>query len=187
MAIRIIPGLTTEASQNFKYSLMEHHKLFDLRKPAVYVTAVNDDSFANLFLQLTIEHKDSIIRIIRGNKSKTIPDFFNEIAAALQFPYYFGENGAAFRDCITDLDWTEGDAYLLMFSHADSFLCDSSDEAFYSIMEIFSDANTEWLTPNQYIPRNRQPTPFHLLFQCADFDSNFIQRLRNAKIDFESL
>ena len=46
-----------------------------------------------------------VVRAIRGRKARTLEALFDEFAAAFQFPYYFGENWAAFRDCITDLDW----------------------------------------------------------------------------------
>jgi RNAse (barnase) inhibitor barstar len=42
-------------------------------------------------------------RVIRGRKCATPADFFNEAAAALQFPPYFGENWDAFADCFRDL------------------------------------------------------------------------------------
>ncbi|MBT0993545.1 barstar family protein [Cellulomonas sp. DKR-3] len=30
---------------------------------------------------------------------------FDEVSAALQFPYYFGENWPAFDECLADMDW----------------------------------------------------------------------------------
>jgi RNAse (barnase) inhibitor barstar len=40
--------------------------------------------------------------------------FYSELAAALQFPDYFGENPAAVAECLTDLSWMPADAYLLV-------------------------------------------------------------------------
>ncbi len=162
-------------------------KLFALGKPCFYMIEMDKPSFHDITLQLTISHKESIIRIIRGKKSKTLHDFFNEIAAALQFPYYFGENGAAFSECITDLDWLEGDAYLLIIDDAHILLQDS-EEDFCMFLQYLESANEEWLTPNKYIPRQRQPTPFHVLFQCTmDNSVGFSQRLTSAHIQFEQL
>ena len=42
---------------------------------------------------------------IRGKRCKTEDDFFREISASFQFPWYFGENWAAFDECICDLEW----------------------------------------------------------------------------------
>ena len=125
--------------------------------------------------------------MLRGRKSQTVRDFFNEISAVLQFPHYFGENGAAFDECITDLDWIEGNAYILMLGEADLFLSAESVEQFAGLMSILTKANLEWLTPNQYIPRHRPPTPFHLLCQCESTDASFAKRLRQSGMQFELL
>lgn len=45
------------------------------------------------------------VRVVRGRKMRTVDDLFDEFAAALQFPYYFGENWPAFDECLSDMDW----------------------------------------------------------------------------------
>jgi hypothetical protein len=45
------------------------------------------------------------VRVVRGRKMRTVSGLFDEFAAALQFPYYFGENWAAFDECLSDMDW----------------------------------------------------------------------------------
>ncbi len=167
---------------------MDYDKLFKLGKPSFYTITMDEPSFADLYLQLTERSRGAVIKTIRGKKSRTVSDFFNEIAAAMQFPYYFGENWAALDDCIADLDWIEGDAYLLMVSQANLLLDDVNSESFRVLIQILSSANEKWLTPNQYIPRNRQPTPFHVLFQCSESDiSAFSQRLAHSGGEFEIL
>ncbi|NGY75562.1 hypothetical protein F6Y02_01625 [Bacillus megaterium] len=42
----------------------------------------------------------------------------DEWAAALQFPDYFGENWAAFDECLNDLDWLPADRYILFITDA---------------------------------------------------------------------
>lgn len=44
-------------------------------------------------------------RFVRGHKCATVDDLFDEFAAALQFPYYFGHNWGAFDECMADPDW----------------------------------------------------------------------------------
>jgi hypothetical protein len=167
---------------------MNYDKLFELGKPATYVVIIDDGSFANLCGQLRSDHPASVIRMIRGKKSKTVLAFLDEVSAALQFPYYFGENSAAFDECITDLDWITGDAYLLMVSNADYFLSETSSEQFNGWIHSLSRASEEWLTPNKYIPRNREPTPFHVLFQCGEpCSSTFLRRLEDSDVEFDRL
>ena len=39
-------------------------------------------------------------RILRGWKMRTVTKMFDEFGAAMQFPYYFGENWPAFDECL---------------------------------------------------------------------------------------
>ncbi|WP_273544069.1 barstar family protein [Cellulomonas fulva] len=45
------------------------------------------------------------VRHVRGRKMRTVGGLFDEVSAALQFPYYFGENWPAFDECLADMDW----------------------------------------------------------------------------------
>lgn len=163
-------------------------KLFKLGKPTFYIIPMQENQFTDLWLQLLLHHKEAVIRVIRGSKSRSVLKFFDEISAALQFPYYFGENWPAFDECITDLDWVEGDAYLLMVRNAELLLDEDEDEDFRILVRSLTEANELWLTPNLYIPRTRQPTPFHVLFQCSESDiAEFSQKLTNLGGQFEIL
>jgi hypothetical protein len=165
---------------------MARDQLFTPGDPCFYLVQTDESAFENLKLQLIQRNKEHIIRMIRGNKSSTREAFFNESAAALQFPYYFGENWNAFEECMVDLDWLEGGAYLLLVNNASELLCDADDEDFRLLLKALARAHAEWLTPNTYIPRNRLPTPFHILFQCTAADSAvFSQRLTHSQLPFE--
>lgn len=186
----ITPAITTELFMNSSDANkpMDYSKFFKLGKPTCYIVTMDESPFADLYLQLTAGYPKAVIRMIRGKKCRTVPDFFDEIAAALQFPYYFGENWNAFAECIADLDWIEGDAYLLMVSDASLLLSEADTEDFSILMQTLSRANEEWLTPNQYIPRNRPSTSFHVVFQCFASDvSSFIQRMGSVSTDSEKL
>jgi hypothetical protein len=45
-----------------------------------------------------------VVRSVRGRKMTTTAQLYDEFAAALQFPPYFGENWAAFDECLSDMD-----------------------------------------------------------------------------------
>ena len=42
---------------------------------------------------------------LRGKRCSNDQAFFYEVSASFQFPWYFGENWAAFDECICDLEW----------------------------------------------------------------------------------
>ena len=52
-------------------------------------------------------------RVLRGGKMRTTAGLFDEVAAALQFPPYFGENWDALDECLADLEWLRADAFVL--------------------------------------------------------------------------
>lgn len=60
---------------------------------------------------------------LRGSRCKTEDAFFQEISAAFQFPFYYGENWPATDECLCDLEWLNASAlyivvddFSLMFS-----------------------------------------------------------------------
>lgn len=55
----------------------------------------------------------SYISYIRGHRCQTEDAFFCEISASFQFPWYFGENWAAFDECMCDLDWLKFDSIVI--------------------------------------------------------------------------
>jgi len=167
---------------------MDYAKLFKPGEPGFYLTTLNDAQFANLGLYFGIQYKDVAARYIRGKKSKTVTAFFDEVAAALQFPYYFGYNWNAFDECVNDFEWLEGEAYLLLISDAHLLFEEADQEDFRILIKMLVRANQEWLEPNKYIPRHRPSTPFHTIFQCPAKElAAFEERLRLAEADFELL
>ncbi len=156
--------------------------LHSTEPPCLYVTQATADDLANLVLRLVAVHPGAAVRVVRGRKSRSVAAFFDEVSAALQFPYYFGENWNAFDEMIVDLDWLPAEAYLLVLADADSLLADAEDEDFRILTETLSRARQAWLTPNQYVPRERPPTPFHVVLQCSDADGLAKVTTRLAKV-----
>jgi hypothetical protein len=167
---------------------MDDEKLLHLGRPAIYIVAMDIFRFTNLYYQLPDRYPGLVHRIVRGKKSQTVTACFDETAAALQFPYYFGENWPAFDECLSDLEWMRGSAYLVMISDATEFLASAEPEDFRIWVQTILNANVGWLTPNEYIPRERKPTPFHVLFQCTSSNlAEFSRRLTEAGGEFEIL
>jgi RNAse (barnase) inhibitor barstar len=57
-----------------------------------------------------------VVRIVVGEKDQLLKD----IATALAFPEWFGQNWDALEDCLTDLSWNQGLGYVLIFDNARS-------------------------------------------------------------------
>src|SRR5215510_10518793 len=65
-------------------------------------------------LSLVKHHSLSVVvRFLRGRKMHESSGLDNEFAAAMQFPWYYGENWAAFDECLKDLSWIWAKTYLL--------------------------------------------------------------------------
>ncbi|TSE02228.1 hypothetical protein FOS14_01315 [Skermania sp. ID1734] len=73
---------------------------------------------------------DYVMRAVRGTKMNSIAGVFDEFAAALQFPYYFGENKDAFEECLRDLEEFLGAAsgYVIVVRDAECVLASQRDE-----------------------------------------------------------
>jgi len=71
-------------------------------------------------LMYRAEHSGSFVAHIRGKHCKTVEDFFREASSALRFPYYFGNNWAAFDECVTDLEWLSFRSLLIAVDDWDS-------------------------------------------------------------------
>lgn len=167
---------------------MQYSQLFRPGMPCIYLHEANTADVDLLSENLTKYRKSGVIRKVRGDKSESVSGFFDEISAALQFPLYFGENWNAFNDCITDLDWLEGDSYILLISNAVSLLSEANHEDFRILVKMLTIANEEWVEPNKYIPRNRPPTAFHVVFQCTTSDIAVVTgRLEQINADFAIL
>lgn len=167
---------------------MNYEKLFRPEELTFYLKVIDESSLADLYVQLMSDYPQAAIRMVRGNKSKTVADFFNEIGAALQFPYYFGENWDGFDECITDLSWIDGEAYLLVVSQANLLLQGSAQKDFQILIQVLSDAHDTWLTQPQLVNSQEQPTAFHVLFTCSDGElAAFSQRLAEINVEFQIL
>lgn len=167
---------------------MDYDKLVRPGPPEFYVTTTGESGFEGLSLRLTAAYKKAVVRKIRGKKSQTIDDLFNEVSAALQFPYYFGENWAAFNECLYDLDWLPGEAYILMFSDANLLLQHEADAAFRVLMSVLTEARDNWIADRQSLS-NVGPTPtYSYIFQVADQElASFSEHVEEAGIILQAL
>ena len=99
----------------------------------------------------------------------TLAAFFAEVGAALQLPAYFGENWPALHECLTDLLWLRGPAYVLIVTDADLLFGEDEFDSLPTLLKLASWAGEAWAKPtDQDKPWGHGSVPFHLVFQVRD-------------------
>jgi Barstar (barnase inhibitor) len=141
-------------------------------KPCFYTMKVSDSHFDDLRYQIARVRPELDVRVIRGSKCRTIQGMFDETSAALQFPYYFGENWAAFDECMVDLGWLGGTGHIILIRDARLLLADEFGGQRQTLVRILAQANLEWASLDAQAQYGRPPAPFHVIMQCRQEDSD---------------
>jgi hypothetical protein len=113
----------------------------------------------------------------------TADGVFREFSAALQFPWYFGQNWSAFNDCLSDLSWINFTGLIVVIFDADRVLDEDQDDMktlvhrLVNAHAVFSASVSlgEWW--------DRPPKPFHVLLQL---DPSSSLRWNKALFDVRS-
>lgn len=112
-----------------------------------------------------------------GNEMRRLDDLYDEFAAALQFPDYFGENWDAFEECLSDLEWIPSAGYAPFIANAVQVLDEEPEGQFQTFVKILATTCEEWT-------RSQTPKPFHVLLQCTEGDvENLRRRAKSALVD----
>jgi hypothetical protein len=163
-------------------------RLFTLEDTVFCLTIMESVELDNLLRQLQEQYPQAIIRRIRGNKSTTVKDFFNEIGAALQFPLCFSETWDAFTRYITDLSWLAGQAHILLISDAAALLSAENNLQFEILARNFCEVNNQCVFPDKPSSSNQDYfPPFRVLLQTPPNEQllqELVQRLDNVQISF---
>lgn len=130
-----------------------------------------------------------VVRFLRGKKMTTLASLYDEFAAALQFPYYFGENWNALSECITDLEWMPADVYVLVITDAKHVLTEASHDQLDALIHVLEDAGSEWSQPvNTSEAWNRAAVAFHVIFQCDEPEKSAVMsRLESVGAAFHEI
>jgi len=109
-------------------------QLSDASKSGVYRTLRADDVLAAM--------RGGAVRLARidlaGAAGKDA--LIARLAAALEFPEWFGGNWDALEDCLSDLSWFDAGGYVLLFEHAESLPADERGILF----DILASAASFW-------------------------------------------
>lgn len=141
-------------------------KLTPLTRPAqpwfhLLVATPSDATDALWGLERSAPGK-AVVRFVRGGKATTGAKFFDEAAAALQFPYYFGENWDACNDCLTDLEWLGAEALVLCVTDAGRLLEKAPADA-AKLAAVLQSAAQAWNQP----AKGKATRTFHVMLQAG--------------------
>ncbi len=118
-------------------------------------------------LTVRLGQRGVVARVVRGTKMRRYQGLFDEFGAALQFPDYFGENWAAFDECLGDLEWLPGEAYALVVTQAEELLVDEEPDALNTFLRIIETVASTWASPIAEGERwDRAAVPFHCVLQA---------------------
>lgn len=118
---------------------------------------------------LQFKHPGLIVRTIRGAKSRTAAAFFDEVAAACQFPSYFGGNWMAFDECTHDLGEETGAGCVLLISAASQLLADEAETELEAALQTWAATAERWRTSGA------EPRLFRVVFQDNSYPLSLVQ------------
>ena len=78
-----------------------------------------------------------------GDETLDKQSFLREVARALRFPAYFGENWDAFDESVRDLSWMPAKGYVLVYDGFDH-LAQLDPAAWHTVLTFFHEATEYW-------------------------------------------
>jgi hypothetical protein len=167
---------------------MNHDPVLSPQGPWIHPLVAAESEAYDLAWGLQRAHGPRVAcRVIRGRKARTIDGLFDEFAAALQFPYYFGENWDALEECLTDLEWLPANAYVLVINHSLELLDKEPPGRLSLFFRLLQRVAEEWSRPGR-APTPRPPKAFHVLLQCThETQPAMLERFATADVSFSCL
>jgi hypothetical protein len=152
---------------------MIHRNLESVEPPFFHLVTASVAEFGQFVFHLNYTRQPKMaLRVVRGDKMRTLSGVFDELAAAFQFPYYFGENWAALDECLSDLDWLAAEGYVMAVSNVVALLKEEDPEDRTIFLRLLNRVCTYWATERGRHPlRQSKPIPFHILFQACEDDA----------------
>jgi RNAse (barnase) inhibitor barstar len=149
----------------------------------LYLAVTSSSDITNFgWSLLNQESARVVVRFLRGRKMTKTEELHNEVAAALQFPWYYGENWPAFDECVNDLDWLPADFYFLIITEAEEVLSKEDDKQFSVLINILQQAAVEWSGSGEASDQlSRSVLGFYVIFQISEHENAaFVSRLEST-------
>lgn len=132
-----------------------------------------------------------LVRVVRGNKMRTLESLMTEFGSALQFFDGFGENWHALSDCLQCLDETylDAEAFVILVTHADELLSDDGKDNVKWFFQTMVEVGDWWSKPITDNDRyNRPPRPFHVVLKYPDNKADIVEKkLVGLEIEFDTI
>ena len=129
------------------------------------ICTLSDNDLQNEVDEIRNKCNELGVRVCRGGKMRTVNALFDEISAAFQFPFYFGENWAALEDCLADLSWFDADGYVLCIFSAHLIL-EFDSEGVSCFYQMLSRISSGWAGENPSLAvMGRMPLDFKIILQ----------------------
>jgi hypothetical protein len=138
----------------------------------ICVGSVKD--FCAVAYRLQFEMPGAVVRMLRGKNMADSRGLFNEFAAALQFPCYFGNNWNAFDECVADLEWMPGNGYLLLIVDGGHVLRDEPQDR-ATFFRIMRSVGKEWA--------EQRGLRFQTIVQCSDDEVETLRHVWEEPLD----
>ncbi|MDQ1742084.1 MAG: hypothetical protein QOE23_423 [Pseudonocardiales bacterium] len=108
------------------------------------------------------------VRTVRGRKMRDLNGLFDEMAAALQFPDYFGENWPAFDECLADMEWLPMNVgIVIVVLNPGEVLVDAPDVELNVLVRMISHAAETYAQPIESGEWwDRPAVPFHVVLHA---------------------
>jgi hypothetical protein len=154
--------------------------------PTAVLTNLEWRGIVELEIRLEAEQPETRWTHLRGTRMRTAAGFFDEAAAALQFPIWFGANWDAFIDIARDRSWLA--ARILTIYDAHLLLVDATDKDRRNFAEVTTLCNRFGKDEDASDVADDDTDGFHLLCQVRDPDhAAFVDRWRAAGLSFANL
>ena len=139
--------------------------------------------FQQLYHQLSEKSSNELfLTTIDGKDCSNKKSLFNTLSSKLHFPDYFGNNWDAFDECFNDLEWLNGNQYVLFFKNFEETLTEDLDEL-NIFLEIIEDAIKDWSLGVDY-DIERLPKPFHFVIHAnKNIEVELSSKLRDLELN----
>ena len=101
--------------------------VFDSGRPAVEVCELDESSLGVLHTEILREHPDAVVKLLSGDRMRTLKGTTQELSAALQLPPYVWASWDSIADALSELCYDGAPSHLLIVRDAARLLTDEGD------------------------------------------------------------